>query len=217
MRTVILRGVDRKGGFTLIELMIVIAISGVLAVLAGPSMEAWIARMRLKSATMGVEGTITAVRKMAMSENIRYCVSFGTDAAYAGNGPGYNIVVTTEVETALNTGIWSAATSPEIASWTNSTATELYKGVSLESTSGTTTALTGLDGCGGLLFNNLGYLDNPVTDFTVDCNGMAGTGASCARLTLRQKYTGEQRSLWVDRGGGVRISQSPNAEPAPPS
>jgi len=206
-----------QAGFTLIELIIVIAIIGLLAGLGGPSLYRWMWKMRLSQATAGVERTLNSVRQIAMAENLRYCVTFTTDANYGNNGPAYQLGVNVTQETALASGTWQAVTISEIDGWMNDASTELYRGVSMEPTTAGSSPFFGTDGCSGLVYNNLGFLANPATDFTVDCNGASSTGASCIRMTLIQKFSGEQKTLWVDRGGGVRVSPGPFVEPYPPT
>ena len=101
----------------------------------------------------------------------------------------------------------------ELAGFTNNPTTELYKGISLEGDPTTTTVFSLTDNCQGMLFNNSGYLDNPVGDFTFACGG-----TTCAKLTFRNKSQTfvEQRSLWIDRGGNTRLTVGPGVPPPGP-
>ncbi|MCO4771447.1 MAG: prepilin-type N-terminal cleavage/methylation domain-containing protein [Deltaproteobacteria bacterium] len=208
---------SHRAGFTLIEVMVVIAIIALLAALGGPSLSAWIWKARLTESARNIERKMNTVRKLSMANNTRHCVVFTPDANFSNSGPSYFIDLAILEESAPGSGIWAAVAAPsELVGWTNDTTTEMFRGVSLEGGTNTDT-LAGTNNCAGFLFNVQGFLENPATDFPTDCDGTTNAGASCARLTLIQKGLPEQRTLWVDRAGGIRFSQGPTIEPIPPS
>jgi len=65
-----------KKGFTLIELMIVIAIIGILAGILAPNLKNYMAQRRLNGAARQVMGDLMAARMKAVSLNQRVKVSF---------------------------------------------------------------------------------------------------------------------------------------------
>ncbi len=200
-------------GFTIIEVAVVIAIVGVIAVISIPNMTVMLRRMRLNSATVHVERSVGIAKKMSIANRMRHCISFTADTLYGnGNDDAYLITTLVQQETGVDTGVWVTVTEPqEFAGWTNDATTQLYRGVSLESDPTTTTAFSTTDGCAGLLFNSSGYLANPTADFAFACGG-----ENCAKLTLRskaQRYV-EQRTLWIDQGGNVRTSVGPTTIPS---
>lgn len=200
-----------RRGATLIELIVVIAIIGLLAVLGGPNLSQWISRMRLDGATARVQHTISVARKATLAKRVRWCMVFTGDPNFSTTGSDYMIGLTMTEETAPGSATWVAIDGPpEFASWTNDESTDHYPEVSLENGTNST-SFAGTDGCNGLLFNSEGYLDNDLVDFEVACGG-----ANCARLTLRSKGSsyGEQRSLWIDRGGNVRVTSGPATVPS---
>jgi prepilin-type N-terminal cleavage/methylation domain-containing protein len=201
-----------RHGFTIIELVIVIAIIGILAVLSIPNMSAWIGRMRLNQGTAHLQSTVENARRLALSTGKRYCLRLNTDPDYAnGQDNAWLIGTVVQEETAPNSNTWTTlAAPPELAGWTNNATTDLHRAITLEGSDETTTFDT-IDGCQGLVFNTFGYSANPVTDFTEPCGGQ-----NCARLTLRNKGAIgpiEQRTLWIDRGGNVRVTISPSTPP----
>ncbi len=203
---------DTQRGFTIIELVIVIAIIGILAVLSIPNMSAWIGRMRLKQGAQHLQSTIENARRLSLSTGSRHCLRFITDPNYAsGEDDAWLMTTVLQVETAPNTGLWTTVTAPpELAGWINDETTELHKAITLEGGSDTT-VFPDVLGCPGMLFNTFGYMANPVTDFAEPCGGQ-----NCARLTLRNKSAIgpiEQRTLWVDRGGNVRMTINPSTPP----
>lgn len=79
----------RIGGFTIIELLIVMAIAGVLAVIAVPSMRDMVYNMRLRSANGLIISDLNLARGEAIKRNTRVliCVrnAAGTDCAAGTN------------------------------------------------------------------------------------------------------------------------------------
>jgi type IV fimbrial biogenesis protein FimT len=72
----------RAGGFTLVELIIVIAILGIVAAIAVPNMIAQMPRYRLKGAARQVMGDLMWARMEAVGQKNEFRVFFINDHAY---------------------------------------------------------------------------------------------------------------------------------------
>jgi prepilin-type N-terminal cleavage/methylation domain-containing protein len=200
-------------GVTLIELIIVIAIISIVAVLAVPNMTVWMGRLRLNAAASALKSRIDNTRKLAISEVQRHCLEFTGDSSFSNldDRTNFGFTITVKEESGgFNSAVWNTLSEADIGGFVNGPSTDLYPGVSIEAGGSNTTVFATTDSCNGMLFNMQGYLANPTADFATACGG-----GNCARITLRQKGspTQEQRTLWIDRGGNVRITQGPSSPP----
>jgi len=118
----------------MIETMIVLAIVGIMAMIAIPNMTRWISRMRLRGAAQNIVSQVDLARKMSVTNRARYCMTFSGDAGFSdGNSRSFRIVVAISEETGTNTGLWEPVLQPvELSGFTNTAATDLDRGISLE-------------------------------------------------------------------------------------
>jgi type IV fimbrial biogenesis protein FimT len=70
----------REKGFTITELMIVVAIMGSLTVVATPSLSRWLTSIRLASATREMASTLQFARIKAITQNTSIRIHFDTTA-----------------------------------------------------------------------------------------------------------------------------------------
>ncbi len=75
-------GTQKKTGFTLIEMMIVIAIIAILAGIAAPNFQTYMAQRRLNGAARQVMTDLMAARMKAVSLTQKVKVFFGSNHAY---------------------------------------------------------------------------------------------------------------------------------------
>jgi type IV fimbrial biogenesis protein FimT len=78
-------------GFTLLEILIACAIVGILAALAVPSFQLWIARQQLRQATTELAGNFTMARTAAMSRGSAITVTTAMTAGKATVTFGGNV------------------------------------------------------------------------------------------------------------------------------
>ena len=109
----------RDGGFTLMEVMIVIAIIGLTTALAVPNYIDWNARYQLRQAATEIQGQLSIARISAMSRNsvvtVNLVLNSGTVQVSAGDASGASVIPATQMMgtvTGLNPGPASVAFSP---------------------------------------------------------------------------------------------------------
>ena len=73
---------QKKAGFTLVEMMIVVAIMAILATIAAPNLQTYMTQRRLNGAARQVMTDLMAARMKAVSLNQRAKVSFGSNHTY---------------------------------------------------------------------------------------------------------------------------------------
>ena len=74
-----MKTIYRNKGFTLLELMIVIAIAGILAVIAIPNWFTWRATAKINGAATNLRGDLEMAKMRAIKENTRVVVLFEAD------------------------------------------------------------------------------------------------------------------------------------------
>jgi type II secretion system protein H len=109
----------REGGFTLIEMMIVIAIVGVTSALAVPSYIDWHAKSQLRQAATEIQNQLSLARISAMSRNsvvnVNLVLNSGKIQVSAGDASGASVIPATQMMstvTGLNPAPTTVAFSP---------------------------------------------------------------------------------------------------------
>jgi type IV fimbrial biogenesis protein FimT len=170
-------------GFTLIELMVAIALLGILLVLAFPSFTSWIRNSQIRTVTEALQGGLRTAQAEALRRNRQVVMSF-TNATPTPSG-------TTAVADGKNWSLQTVAQFGESAEY-----------ITGGSFAGVASAVTITSGVSAVCFNASGRL-------VANASGTGVTSASCAAAvtTFDVATTGADRPLRVvlQLGGQVRM------------
>lgn len=73
---------QKNKGFTLVEMMVVIAIIGIVSAIAIPNFYSYAAGMKLRSASRDLYSTLQDTRMKAIRQNTRWAVEFPSASSY---------------------------------------------------------------------------------------------------------------------------------------
>ena len=174
----------RKNGFTILELIVIIAILAVLLLIAIPGFSRWLPNYRLRAATRDLFSNFQHAKLTAIKRHRTCAISFNQDIG--GTIYDYVVYVDTGNNLELDAG-------DEVL--TNVLFSERYDGVIFDTSEG------GGDGIDFINNNDgnptIGFLSN---GFTIDFNGNPVAGSIYLTNT-----TGRQREVAVSAAGSVSI------------
>ena len=206
-------------GVTLVELIIVVALVGILAAIATPAFRDMTGRYRLSSAAKTVVSGLKMARMIAVSKNARTRMVF-TEVDPSGNNLSVYRGVYREVRlntAAVGGAVWeiadgktNVATLPDDkCTVANKKIGELCWDLKVSYPWISLTRVDPVGGTGGLGIGNStvdfgpdGFVTNPASDFRY------GTKKQDIMIVLTNKHSSgklEHRLVLVDRAGGVRI------------
>lgn len=96
---------NREGGFTMIEVMIVVAIVGIASVLAVPNIPLWLARYDLKQSMSEIASDLSLAKLVAMNRNRQATVTIqmaGSLIQVSGTSGGQQIFGTRTLPSRVN-------------------------------------------------------------------------------------------------------------------
>ena len=176
-------------GFNLIELMIGIAILGVLVTLGLPNMSAWLQNAQVRTAAEGVMSGLNLARSEALRRNttVRFQFTTTLNSSCALSTTGKNWVVSQADPTGLCDVSPSETTAPQIIQ-------------SKSSVEGTTNAIITATGGSQVSFNGLGRTTGAGNMTAIDvtnstggaCQGTDGVGGGPMRCLRVQVTSGGQ-------------------------
>lgn len=73
---------NKHSGFSLIELLVVLAILAILGGMVAPGLKSWMLRYRLKSAAMDLYSNMQLAKISAVKENSRWIINFNSSGTY---------------------------------------------------------------------------------------------------------------------------------------
>ena len=176
----------RKNGFTILELVVIIAILAVLLLIAIPGFSRWLPNYRLRAATRDLFSNFQHAKLTAIKRHRTCAISFNQDIG--GTIYDYVVYVDTGNNLELDAG-------DEVL--TNVLFSERYDGVIFDTSEG------GGDGIDDTIIDNddgnptIGFLSN---GFGIDNNGNPAAGS--IYLT---NATGRQREVAVASAGSITI------------
>jgi type II secretion system protein H len=107
--------VESKRGFSLVELMIVIAMIGIIAAIAAPSYQSYTRKTNFKSAVRELTSDLFQAKEMGISENRNFRISFTVDGSTysiqreTSTAGTYETVRTRDISSGVNVKITGAA------------------------------------------------------------------------------------------------------------
>lgn len=193
-----------QGGFTMVELIIVVVILLILGAVAMPNLYAMIPRFRLNSAAKDLAQVIQHVRLAAIAHGREYRIRFVENDASATSGVPQESKGTYYVEAgnaSFNSTDWDilpigAGEDEGTFMLAKDASTHSYTGISL--VGWTPMGGPGIGNTNCVVFSPKGWVSNPSTDFS----------AGYIYAQFRNKYANPQadiRTVRISRGGSVTV------------
>lgn len=188
-----------KGGFSLIELMVGMAIFGILLSLAAPSFSSWIRNAKIRTTAESVQNGLQLARAEAVKRNsaVRFQLTTTTTSSCALSTAGPSWVVSMDIVTSATNKCENAAsdtTAPRII--------QLRNGA--EASDNNTTLLANQT---SFVFNGMGRLTS-----TPDTISVSNSTAGLSCMTTGGTGTVRCLQVVVSAGGQIRM-----CDPALPS